>query len=176
MTNAYFLAHIQSFMSHDPKFYFQSLRWPAYFMHLAHRLEKRGTVEDQYGTSNRGTRSKRWTRFAGLWNPQGKAPRRGWLHDTGGDSFSSPFPCSLFQLSPLWPFVRAEPSLHLHPIAMKSMFSLFKNGMLQEPGIAEKFIKEGRGYNLIGTAKHLPLNRTTSHLTDKTCWNSLVVQ
>lgn len=50
------------------------------------------------------------------------------------------------------------------------MFSLFfQNALLREPGIAEKFTKEGRVYNLIDIVKHLPLNQTTLCLTDKIC-------
>ena len=41
-----------------------------------------------------------------------------------------------------------------------------------EPGMAEKLIKERRGYNLIGIAKHLPLQQTTSCLREKTCQHS----
>lgn len=59
-----------------------------------------------------------------------------------------------------WDHVRATPPIHIYPMA---------NGMLREPGIAETRIKEGRGYNFIGTVKHLPLNQTASYFTEKTC-------
>lgn len=33
--------------------------------------------------------------------------------------------------------------IHLYPKAMKSMFLLFQNGMVGEPGVTEVFTKEG---------------------------------
>lgn len=59
-----------------------------------------------------------------------------------------------------WDHLLVTPLIHLYPMA---------NGMLREPGIAETVIKEGRGYSFIAMVKHLPLNQTTSYLTDKTC-------